>query len=169
MCVCEVWTLNDKRHSDYFEQNSKLLIQWWNSSVLSNLYKLKMRWNVNIFPTLQPCQVLCLKVQIKFTIIWLVTMCGYYETTILWVSMIVLSSTSKIANCHSSLLEVHVIVLTAQLHTSVLGSHTCNWITQWQSTIHYDGIIICVVTVCQTQGCYSSDYEKYNFQGHITV
>ena len=33
-----------------------------------------------IFLTLQMCQAFCSKVQINFTIIWLVTMCGCYET-----------------------------------------------------------------------------------------
>jgi hypothetical protein len=33
-----------------------------------------------IFLTLQMCQAFCSKFQIIFTIIWLVTMCRYYET-----------------------------------------------------------------------------------------
>jgi len=48
---------------------------------------------------------------------------GIMKQFILCLSMIVRFSTSKIANCHSSLLQVHLIVLTAQLHTSVLASH----------------------------------------------
>ena len=123
-CLCEVQTLIDKRHSDYFEQNSKLLIQWWNSSVLSNLYKLKMRWNVQNIPDIANVPSILFKGSDKFH--------NYLAGNHVWVlwnnpfcvcQRLLDCSVQNFqnSNCCSSLLLVHLIVLTAQ-YTSALAT-----------------------------------------------